>query len=586
MKTITKKLGEEIFIWDPKAFNNKGYWFVLGTKGGYGKAASKKEAESLGQAVTEQSAPQAVESASPVKTISNIPKEIPLLETPPEQKGMSYSDAEKIRETKITEIITRKIIEGGSVGSSIKQGISEITKAKVMGIKEAFDPLNIAKILTGPLGAAILGRVIGRNQKDIQHFTGIKPRNNRLASVGQTRGGDKKNDINNALYTKISEGQRQNIKKGDSVSNVLAKLYNLTKQYREQDVKRMELEKDFKKEKAAAEERWHEELIHAITGMKGKGNKTAIEEGLSVFDAIEKFITQLLEEVGVLKLLGRSTAAAGAGEAAAASAAAGAGAGAGVGAESALLLGGAVGTSALVGATAVYGALLSPWVYNAKERRKIEQNPNAPEYKDNPYAMKVRGEVKTEEEGAAKNRQKGLKQFGRGEIAQAVDSKIDDNVLKEEYGDDRSGLKKWLQEHPDNRSMYQSSVKTEPDTIHRLGVEPSTAGQGRGNASAIDYERRTTPDKASFGVFPQMKKAVPMESQPSPLGQRVQNAIKTNNETKMEQTMTPKTTVIDNSKSISKTGRSTTENIVVEGVPVRNDESTWQKLQKSNLRPI
>jgi hypothetical protein len=44
---ITKKLGKEIFAWNPNAWNGKGYWFVLGTNGGLGRAASKKEASAL-----------------------------------------------------------------------------------------------------------------------------------------------------------------------------------------------------------------------------------------------------------------------------------------------------------------------------------------------------------------------------------------------------------------------------------------------------------------------------------------------------------------------------------------------------------
>ena len=36
-----------MFAWDPNAWNGKGYWFVLGTNGGLGRAASKKEASAL-----------------------------------------------------------------------------------------------------------------------------------------------------------------------------------------------------------------------------------------------------------------------------------------------------------------------------------------------------------------------------------------------------------------------------------------------------------------------------------------------------------------------------------------------------------
>jgi len=45
---ITKKLGKITFAWEPSAFRGRGYWFVLGKNGNLGRAASKKEAISLG----------------------------------------------------------------------------------------------------------------------------------------------------------------------------------------------------------------------------------------------------------------------------------------------------------------------------------------------------------------------------------------------------------------------------------------------------------------------------------------------------------------------------------------------------------
>ena len=87
---------------------------------------------------------------------------------------------------------------------------------------------------------------------------------------------------------------------------------------------------------------------------------------------------------------------------------------------------------------------VTPFVASAYEKHKIEKNPNAPEYKDNPYAMKVRGEVKTEAEGAAKNKKKGLKQYKRQEIEDIVNSQVADRVIEEEYGKTKPELKKWL----------------------------------------------------------------------------------------------------------------------------------------------
>ena len=45
---ITKRLKDEIFVWDPTAFQNKGYWYILGTTGAYGRPASSAERIKLG----------------------------------------------------------------------------------------------------------------------------------------------------------------------------------------------------------------------------------------------------------------------------------------------------------------------------------------------------------------------------------------------------------------------------------------------------------------------------------------------------------------------------------------------------------
>jgi hypothetical protein len=46
---ITKKANKQTFAWDASAFQGKGYWFVLGKNGAYGRAASKAEAIVLGK---------------------------------------------------------------------------------------------------------------------------------------------------------------------------------------------------------------------------------------------------------------------------------------------------------------------------------------------------------------------------------------------------------------------------------------------------------------------------------------------------------------------------------------------------------
>jgi hypothetical protein len=78
----------------------------------------------------------------------------------------SYQAAAQTRERGFLGNITDSLVSGnGSITGSIGRGISNTFKAKVTGLKEKFDPLNIAKKLTGNVGAAILGRATGRRKR-------------------------------------------------------------------------------------------------------------------------------------------------------------------------------------------------------------------------------------------------------------------------------------------------------------------------------------------------------------------------------------------------------------------------------------
>lgn len=52
-----------------------------------------------------------------------------------------------------------------------------------------------------------------------------------------------------------------------------------------------------------------------------------------------------------------------------------------------------------------------PYQMSAYEQAKIRANPDAPEYKDNPYAMMIRGEAKTQGQAGAINRRRALSQL-------------------------------------------------------------------------------------------------------------------------------------------------------------------------------
>jgi hypothetical protein len=81
-----------------------------------------------------------------------------------------YEQATTTRKRGVLGTITDRLIAGQGFGQSIGGGISESFKAKTTGLKEKFDPLNIAKMLSGNFGMAFLGKMTGRSSEDMQYF--------------------------------------------------------------------------------------------------------------------------------------------------------------------------------------------------------------------------------------------------------------------------------------------------------------------------------------------------------------------------------------------------------------------------------
>jgi hypothetical protein len=148
--------------------------------------------------------------------------------------------------------------KGAIEGQSLKQSISEGFKAKVVGIKEKFNPLNIAKTLVGKTGATLLGKTFGASKENMKYFLGDKKSSRSLSSSG------KLGNIDVAFYTKISGGQKDGLRKGDAVSDVAGKLFNLVQNHNEKNKLSFELERNFQQELHEEEERRHKELIDQI----------------------------------------------------------------------------------------------------------------------------------------------------------------------------------------------------------------------------------------------------------------------------------------------------------------------------------
>jgi GH24 family phage-related lysozyme (muramidase) len=99
---------------------------------------------------------------------------------------MDYGKAEGIRKKGLAGLITDNLVEGKGIGSSFGSAISDRTKATFTGIQQTFDPLNIAKKLTGGsnLAPALLGRLTGRKQSTIEYFANKKGKSSSKGGLG------------------------------------------------------------------------------------------------------------------------------------------------------------------------------------------------------------------------------------------------------------------------------------------------------------------------------------------------------------------------------------------------------------------
>ena len=174
-----------------------------------------------------------------------------------QKRPLTGSDRQRLKEIRERGFLAN-IRKGAIEGKPLKQTISENFKAKVVGIKEKFNPLNIAKSLVGKTGASLLGKTFGVNKDTMKYFLGDKKSSMSLSSGGKI------GSIDTAFYTTVTSGQREGLRKGNSVADVAGKLFNLVKTHNEKNKLNYELEKNFEQELHEEEERRHKELIEQI----------------------------------------------------------------------------------------------------------------------------------------------------------------------------------------------------------------------------------------------------------------------------------------------------------------------------------
>jgi len=179
---------------------------------------------------------------------------------------MDYRSAARFRATRLSDLIAEEMLASGKglLGATGK-AISAKAKAKLTGIKQKFDPLNLASALMGRsrLGTTLVGKMFGRSAEDISYFAGDRGRSAR--PIRRFR-------YKNPLITSIGSGDTTPTKRNDGLANIFGKIYNTMLKNYEERKKQKEIENNFKEELADEDERRHEELIVAI--VKGRTPKT------------------------------------------------------------------------------------------------------------------------------------------------------------------------------------------------------------------------------------------------------------------------------------------------------------------------
>ena len=187
---------------------------------------------------------------------------------------MTYQQAERLRNKSFGSLLGEQ--EGG-LGESLRKTLSIKGKARMTGIKEKFDPLNIAKFLTGGsnFAPAALGKLFGRSKEDIARFSGSK-----LKDVGGTA-------------TKIDALQSEN-----QTLDMLMKIYEFMQKSYEDKIEQRNKENAFAEENKSEKDRRHKELIAAITGKPMGIEKTAEK----IQEKRTSFVDDVLSAFGGLTL--------------------------------------------------------------------------------------------------------------------------------------------------------------------------------------------------------------------------------------------------------------------------------------------
>ena len=554
-KTIKLGLNKEnhTFTFDETGMR----WYLVNSSGKYLRVATETEHEKL------RGIPTIVTTRMVNKSLKDVKNNEAAEQDEVDHSHMSYQRAYRIRNIGLGSLIARRIANKDGIGASIKSSISDKLKSKFIGIKSSLDPLNIAKNLTGELGASLLGALTNRTKEDMHYF--VKGR-----SLEYSKAVKKKDP----LHTKVSDKQNVNLKKGDALADVMAKLYNLTKRYHDEDIERLELSNDFKKESDEKKEKRNAELLSAITGKPIKRKTATVEK-----DDDSNIFSDIMSFKGILELLGKAKWLLEA------------------------LAEGTIGgflTAIAIPLTAIVGAYLIKSKFNeltednAQAMGGTEAKKAMKEIHDNSTPVSPEAQSSPEEQS---NVQDQIKREIR--VSSAVKEKQDKKanfLLGKGYNRYRNvymgGLIKggYVFENKEKQSPPKELLD-EADSMAESALVPAPI-KDTSNIQIKEVPKKemlhTSPTNSPKKEIPNsISMATPVPPTPNPIGQRVQDAIEQNNDMKVDVVKQGKSIIIDKSKVINAGSGSSDIGVAYgESATVRNDETSMQKVQRQSLRQV
>jgi hypothetical protein len=127
---------------------------------------------------------------------------------------MGFAEAKKIRGESLSNRIASRLVGGESFGTSISKSLSEGTKARMTGLREKINPMNIAKFMTGgsPLAAAVVGRMFGASKEDMKYFTGKQGKMDTASKIKPAVQDEGVMELLNEIYLLLEDSRKSSLK--------------------------------------------------------------------------------------------------------------------------------------------------------------------------------------------------------------------------------------------------------------------------------------------------------------------------------------------------------------------------------------